>query len=60
MFDKAVDDSVAALKLIPDWFVTSKMIKNFTLLCTQMTVYSFLMNILAMSDFVVMKWVILV
>ena len=26
--DKAVDDSLAALKLIPDWFVTSKMIKE--------------------------------
>ena len=28
MCDKAVDDSVAALKIIPDWFVTSKMIKE--------------------------------
>ena len=28
MCDKAVDDSLAALKLIPDWFVTSKMIKK--------------------------------
>ena len=26
--DKAVDDSLAALKVIPVWFVTSKMIKN--------------------------------
>ena len=26
MCDKAVDDSLAALKLIPDWFVASKMI----------------------------------
>ena len=26
--DKAVDDSLAAMKLIPDWFVTSKMIKK--------------------------------
>ena len=26
MCDKSVDDSLAALKLIPDWFVTSKMI----------------------------------
>ena len=25
---EAVDDSLAALKLIPDWFVTSKMIKK--------------------------------
>ena len=28
MCDKAVDDSLATLKLIPDWFVTSKMIKD--------------------------------
>ena len=27
MCDKAVDDSLAALKLTPDWFVTSKMVK---------------------------------
>ena len=25
MFDKGVDYSLATLKLIPDWFVTSKM-----------------------------------
>ena len=28
MCDEAVDDSLAALKLFPDWFVTSKMIKK--------------------------------
>ena len=28
MCDEAVDDSLAALKLIPDWFVTSKLIKE--------------------------------
>ena len=28
MFDEAVDDSLAALKLLPNWFVTSKMIKK--------------------------------
>ena len=28
MCDEAVDDCLAALKFIPDWFVTSKMIKN--------------------------------
>ena len=28
MCDEAVDDFLAALKLILDWFVTSKMIKN--------------------------------
>ena len=29
MSDEAVHDSLAALKTIPDWFVTSKMIKKF-------------------------------
>ena len=28
MYNEAVDDSIAALKLIPNWFVTSKMIKK--------------------------------
>ena len=28
MCDEAVDDSLAALKLIPGWFVTSKMIRK--------------------------------
>ena len=28
MCDEAVDDSLAILKLIPDWFVTSEMIKK--------------------------------
>ena len=28
MWDEAVDDCLAALKFIPDWFVTSKMIKK--------------------------------
>ena len=28
MCDEAVNYSLAALKLIPDWFVTSKMIKK--------------------------------
>ena len=44
MCDKVVDDSLAALKLIPDWFVTSKMIKNLLLLCTHMKIYSTLMK----------------
>ena len=26
--DEAVDDSLAALKLLPNWFVTSKMTRN--------------------------------
>ena len=28
MCDEAVDNSLAALKFIPDWFVTSKIIKK--------------------------------
>ena len=46
MCDKAIDDSLAALKLIPNWFVTSKMMK--ILLCMQMKIYSILMKILVM------------
>ena len=34
MCDEGVDDSLAGLKLILDWFVTSKMIKKlYTVLC---------------------------
>ena len=32
MCDEAVDDSLATLKLVLDWFVTSKMIKSFIIL----------------------------
>ena len=28
MCDEAIDDPLATLKLTPDWFVTSKMIKQ--------------------------------
>ena len=39
MWDEAVDDYLAALKFIRDWFVTSNAIKKlFLLLCTQMMV----------------------
>ena len=31
MCDKAVNDSLATLKLISNWFVTNKMIKNLFL-----------------------------
>ena len=42
MCDKAVDDSPAALKLVPDWFVTSKMIKKrFTTLYTDENILYF-------------------
>ena len=61
MYDEAVDDSLAALKLIPDWFVASKMIKKHLLLSTQTIKYSTLMTILmVMSYFLVMKLVFLI
>ena len=60
IFHKVVDDFLSALKFVPDWFVRSKMIKSFLRLCTQMMVYSFLMSILIISHFVVLKWVFLV
>ena len=29
IYDKVVDDLLPALKFVPDWFATSKMIKKF-------------------------------
>ena len=57
---EVVDDSLAALKLFPDWFVTSKTIKDFLLICTQMKIYSTLMKFLVMLYFPLMKWVLLI
>ena len=40
--DKAVDDLLVALKFVPDWFVTSKMIKKlFTDLCADENILYF-------------------
>ena len=33
MSDEAVDGFLPPLNFVPKWFVTSKMIKNFLLLC---------------------------
>ena len=42
MYDEGINDSLAALKLIPDWFVTSKMIeKRFTTLYTYKNILCF-------------------
>ena len=60
MWDEAVENSLAALKLIPIGLLQVKCLKNLILLCTQMMVYSFLMKILVMSHFAVMKYVFLV
>ena len=60
MCHKAVDDFLLALKFVPHWFVTNKIIKNFILLYSQMMIYSFVMKILVMLHFQVMRWVFLV
>ena len=62
MCDEAADDSQAALKLVPNWFVRSKVneIKNFLLLCIQMKIYSILMKILVMLYLTVMKRIFLI
>ena len=57
--DEAVDDSLASLKLIADWFVASRMITSL-LLCEQMKIYSTLMKILEMSCFLVTKRMFLI
>ena len=36
MCDETANDSLAVLKLTPDWFLTSRVIKKLLLLCTQM------------------------
>ena len=59
MCDEAVDDCLAALTFIPEWFCTSKMIKkHFTALYADGNII--LTKILVMSYFLVMKWVFLV
>ena len=56
--DRAVNDCLAELKLVFDWFITSKMIKMVLLLCTQMNIYSTLMKVRVMSYLIVMEWVL--
>ena len=42
MCDKAVDDSLVILRLIPDWFVASKMVKKlFTALYADKNIHYF-------------------
>ena len=58
--DQAVNNNfLAGLKFIPDWFVTSKMIKTRPTALTQMIKYSILMMILVMPYFLVIKWIFL-
>ena len=60
MRDEAVDDSPAALQLITNWFVTSKIIKKLYTALHADNGLVFLIKVLIMSHFVVMKWVFLV
>ena len=53
MCEEAVDDLLTALKFIPNWFVTSKMLQK--LLYSLMMIYSFLMKILIKSHLVLSK-----
>ena len=60
MYDKAVDDCLAALKFIPDMFVTSKIITKFlTALYADDNILYF-KEYSGMLDFVLMKWVFLI
>ena len=56
--DRAVDYCLAELKLVFDWFITSKMIKMLLLFCTQMNIYSTLMKVRVMPYLIVMEWVL--
>ena len=61
MCNEAVDDSVAVLKLIPDWFVSSKMIKKLlTTLYGDKNIYSTLVKVLVMPYLIVMEWAFLI
>ena len=58
---KAVDDCLAALKFVTDWFVTSNMIIIlFTALYSALKICYTLMETLVMSYLFVMKWVFLI
>ena len=60
MCDETVDDSLAALKFIPDYFVTRKIKKLHTVLYTDDNILYLLTKILLMPYFLVMKWVFLI
>ena len=60
MFDETVDYSLATLKPIPDWFVTSKIIKNLNTAVYVGENILYLMEILITLYLIVMKWVFLI
>ena len=51
-----VDDCLATLKFIPDWFVTSKMLETFHNALLANEEMLFLMKILIKSHFLPIKW----
>ena len=56
---EAVDDCVSALKFVPNWFATDKMIKKLHEALFANNI-SFLMKILVKTNFLVVKWQFLV
>ena len=55
MFDEAVDDCLAALNFVTEWFVTSKMLEKLVILYTLMMIYSFIMKIFIKSHLLLIK-----
>ena len=55
MCNEAVDDCLAALKFITDWFVTSKMLGKFDNTFMLMMIYSFIMKIVIKSHLLLIK-----
>ena len=53
MYDKVVIDFLPELEFVPDWFVRS--LKKLVIFYSLIMIYSFLMKILPMSRFLVMK-----
>ena len=60
MYDEAVDDSLAALKLISDWFVTSNIVKKHLTASYPDEIYSILMKSLVMLYLTVINLVFLI
>ena len=56
---KIVNNFLGVSKFIPEWFITSKTIKTLYTALYADDGLLFLVKILAMSHFVVMKWVLL-
>ena len=55
MCDEAVDDCLEALKFVPDWFATSKMLEKLIMLYSLMMICSFLIKIFINSHLLLIK-----